>query len=371
LEDIGKITLLFLVSALSQFPLSLIRFIAPLYALQLGAGTVVLGLMGASYGTVYLVLASFFGRYAGRFGHGKMVAVGLFLYALVIALYPLIRNPCYLIFIRGGEAVGMSLVWPSIEASSKIVNNMKRSLMVYTLSWSAASSAAPYAGARLMSSFWLAILIAFVLSVAGAIASLAMPNFMPRTEKKAGSINTLTEIVLPIFAFGFNAAVISSFYPAYGKGIIGVVDTGTVMTIAGAFMTVAFAVSGFISDESAKLTTVGLLLQLFFLPVFMGLTFSVQLVSISLVFFGQGLMYFNVLLRIVSYFSENVGAKTGIFESSIGAGSVLGPIAAGIPTALALKFPWLLCFSVSLLLFVSYGIFRCNLLKKYKIRKNF
>jgi hypothetical protein len=103
-------------------------------------------------------------------------------------------------------------------------------------------------------------------------------------------------------------------------------------------------------------------LQLFFLPVFISFTLPVQIVSLSLVFFGQGLMYFNVLLRIISYFSENVGAKTGIFESSIGAGSVLGPLAAGIPTAFALRFPWLLCFSVSLLLFLFY-VWQ-NLLKK-------
>ncbi len=93
-----------------------------------------LALWGASYGTVYLVLASFFGRYTGRFGYRKMVAARLSLYALVIAIYPLVRNPYYLIFIRSGEAVGMSLVWPSIEAFSKIVNNIKRSIMVYTLS---------------------------------------------------------------------------------------------------------------------------------------------------------------------------------------------------------------------------------------------
>ncbi|MGC8605910.1 MAG: hypothetical protein ACP5VS_19785, partial [Desulfomonilaceae bacterium] len=88
----------------------------------------------------------------------------------------------------------------------------------------------------------------------------------------------------------------------------------------------------------------------------------VQIISLSLVFFGQALIYFNVLLRIVSYFSENVGTKTGIFESSIGAGSVLGPLVAGIPTAFALRFPWLLCFSVYLLLFSFYV--RHNLLKK-------
>ncbi|MGC8558047.1 MAG: hypothetical protein ACP5NC_03525 [Nitrososphaeria archaeon] len=82
-----------------------------------------------------------------------------------------------------------------------------------------ASSVAPYAGAQLMSSLWLAILVSFMFSVVGAVISLAMPNFGPRTEKP-GIMNTLSEIVLTIFAFGFNTAVVSSFYPAFGKEII-------------------------------------------------------------------------------------------------------------------------------------------------------
>ncbi|MDG6931101.1 MAG: MFS transporter [Nitrososphaerota archaeon] len=360
--------LLFLISTLSQFPLSTVRFIAPVYAQSIGATPFVLGMMGASYGAVYILLATYFGRFSERFGYGRMAASGLLVYALVVLAYPLIRDPYMLIVVRGGEAVGMAMVWPAIEAYSQTLgeSRMERSVMVYTLSWSAAASVAPYAGALLLSNIFTAIAVVSVVSISGALVGAVIGragSFSTVTEGRG--INAVYDIIVPVFVFGFNYTIMTSFYPAYGNYIgLGIVGTGTASAVSGAMMMAAFVVSGlFLKGRIA--TVIGLLLQLPFVIVSAGGGLAVQTAVLSLVMFGDGLIYFNVLLNIISSVRSGVGMRTGIFESSIGLGSIIGPLAAGIPTPLGFSFPWVLTTSVSAALLAIYLLHgaRYNFLK--------
>ncbi|MGC8663830.1 MAG: MFS transporter [Thermoplasmata archaeon] len=357
-----KILLLFLISTLSQFPLSMIRFIIPIYAKNIGANLFILGMMGSAYGLVYILLAAYFGRISEKFGHRKMIFLGLLIYALVILIYPFIKDPFYLIFIRGGEAVGMAMVWPSIEAFSQFANGerLEHSIMVYTLSWSIAASIAPYTGALFIHDFLMAILIIFLITIFGSFISYFIPykyNISIQVNKK--DVNLSYEILIPIFIYGFNSSVILSFYPAFGTTInLGAYGSGIIMMFSGAFMVLAFILSGifFHKIDNSYTLILGLILQFFLFSVAWYHGFYAQLVSMSLIYFGEGLIYFNVLLNIVNSFPKNVGYKTGLFESSIGLGSIFFPLIGGLPSTLGYDFPWLVSFTVSFIIFVIYLI---------------
>jgi len=364
-----RIIILFLISTLSQFPLSLIRFIIPIYAKSIGADTFILGMMGSAYGLVYIILAPYFGKISDKIGHKKMIICGLIIYALVVLIYPYIQNPLFLIFIRGGEALGMAMVWPSIEAFSQIAKEEKieHSIMIYTLSWSIAASVAPYIGAIFIDDFKIAILIVFIVSIFAAIVSIFIPAYKNlKINIKERKFDIFNEIVIPIFIYGFNSAIILSFYPAYGDFIgLGVMKTGIILTVSGLFMVIAFICSGTIISKYNKIwiTFLGIVLQFPFFFVSYYNDFYIQLISLSLIFFGQGLIYFNVLVNIVISFSNNVGSKTGLFESSIGLGFILGPLLGGLPTILKFHFPWIISLIFSIIIFFIYTNF---LMKLYK-----
>jgi len=364
-----RIIILFLISTLSQFPLSLIRFIIPIYAKSIGADTFILGMMGSAYGLVYIILAPYFGKISDKIGHKKMIICGLIIYALVVLIYPYIQNPLFLIFIRGGEALGMAMVWPSIEAFSQIVKEEKveHSIMIYTLSWSIAASVAPYIGAIFIDDFKIAILIVFIVSIFAAIVSIFISAYKNlKINIKERKFDIFNEIVIPIFIYGFNSAIILSFYPAYGDFIgLGVMKTGIILTVSGLFMVIAFICSGTIISKYNKIwiTFLGIVLQFPFFFVSYYNDFYIQLISLSLIFFGQGLIYFNVLVNIVISFSNNVGSKTGLFESSIGLGFILGPLLGGLPTILKFHFPWIISLIFSIIIFFIYTNF---LMKLYK-----
>jgi hypothetical protein len=346
---------LFIISALAQFPLSLIRFFLPIYASDFGANNFELGLMGASYGITYIALAAYFGRFVEKVGHRFMIFLGLLFYALIVLCYIFVHRPYLFVIGRAGEAVSMALVWPSIEVSSKISKNAKISVLAYTVSWSIAASFAPYVGSFLAKPYFYEFLVASLVSIIGGFVSLFLPKIQAVNiivEKK--NFSTMSDIVIPIFLYGFNSSVISSFYPVFGKILFGINGSGLIMTIAGSFMVIAFIFSAFVKINYFKLLIAGLTLQIMFLNIFLFRSFFVQLVSISLIYFGLGLVYYIILFNIINTFSLNVGIKTGIFESSIGAGFTIGPLISGLPSIFGLKLPWIISFFESIIVILVY-----------------
>ncbi|MEM3252489.1 MAG: MFS transporter [Thermoplasmata archaeon] len=357
----NKIILLFLISTLAQFPLATMRFILPIYAKNVGASIFTLGIMGSAYGLVYIVLASYFGRISDRVGQKSLMVSGLLLYAAVISIYFFIKIPDYFILGRAMEAIAMAMVWPSMEAYAHGINarNRETSLLVYTFSWSIAATVAPYFAAFMIQDlYYLPLAIAMILSVFGALTTLKIPARIQSTEFiDTLKYNTFFDLALPIFIYGFVSAIVSSFYPVFGKVImLGISNTGLIMSISSAFLILAFFISWALTKKMniRILSLTGLILQVFILFLYLYHSFWVQLLIMAMIGFGQGFIYFNVLLSVYRSFNARVASKTGIFESSIGAGFVAGPIIAGIPTALGYAFPWIVAAAGAFIIAVIY-----------------
>ena len=344
----NKIILLFLIATLAQFPFATIRFVLPIYAKNLGASIDTLGFMGAAYGLVYAVLASYFGRISDRIGHKIFMFCGLILYAIIISVYFFIRDPYYFILGRCVEAASMAMIWPAIEAYAQGINaeNRETSLLVYTFSWSVAAAISSYTAATMLQNiYYLPLAISLIMSVIGAIIVLRIPVKLQISEfVDTIQYNTFFDLALPIFVYGFVSGIELSFYPVFGKVIgLGVSNTGLIMSVSGVLIIFAFFTSWYLAKKVniRILSIIGIILQVSILSLYLFHSFWDQLITLALVGFGFGLIYFNVLLSVYRSFNSRVASKTGIFESSIGVGFVAGPLIAGIPTALGYSFPWI------------------------------
>ncbi len=188
--------LLFCSSFLSQLPLSLIRFYAPIYAIKVGATGLILGLMGFSYGAVYIFSAYILGKRSEKIGYGKSLGFGLFFYALIVLLYTFIKLSLIFILIRALEALAMGFVWPSLEALTKFFDNRKASTAIYTIGWSIASSIAPFLGSSFAFIFILPFIIASAISFMSSFLALHFKSAKNEGVKIVSKINLGKDIVL-------------------------------------------------------------------------------------------------------------------------------------------------------------------------------
>ncbi|MFP3417609.1 MAG: MFS transporter [Nitrososphaeria archaeon] len=336
--------MLFLLSLLSQMPLSLIRFYAPIFAVKIGATGLILGLMGFSYGVVYTFSAYIIGKKSEKIGYIRSLEFGLIFYALIILLYVFVKIPYLLILIRGLEALSMSLVWPSLEALSKFFDNKKASTAMYTIGWSFASTIAPYLGSLFTLILVLPFIIASAFSLLGGILAIYLEPLKYEETNVISKIDLGKEIIFPIFFYGFSVSIIYAFYSAYAGIVFGVKGSGMIMSISSVFIVMAFLSAPLFKDEPKIGITLGLGLQVFYVILFVYKEFFLQLVSLSLIFYGSGIIYFYVLYKIMFTEIKGLGIRTGTFESSIGAGYTLGPLIGGLASFYGFDYIWLVAF---------------------------
>ena len=351
-------------------PLSLIRFYAPIFAVKIGATGLILGLMGFSYGVVYIFSAYIIGKRSESIGYTSSLELGLIFYALIILLYIFTKIPYLLILIRALEALSMGFVWPSLEALSKFFDNKKASTAVYTIGWSFASTLAPYLGSSFASIFVLPFIIASAFSLAGGILATYFEPLKYEETKVISKIDLGKEIIFPIFFYGFSVSIIYAFYSAFAETVFGIKGSGIIMSISSIFIVIAFLSVLLFKDDSKFGITLGLGLQVFYVVLFVYKEFFLQLVSLSLIFYGSGILYFYVLYKIMLTETKGLGIRTGTFESSIGAGYTLGPLIGGLASLYGLDYVWLVAFISALVFFIFWIIIKFLPLKRaYKQHK--
>ncbi|MGC9208555.1 MAG: MFS transporter [Nitrososphaeria archaeon] len=346
MEEARRTAQLFIMSFFAQLPLSMVRFVVPIYAQRLGASDLILGLIGFSYGLAYVFAAAYFGKLSERMGYSRSIAVGMFLYGAVVSLYIFMNLPSAFIAIRAAEALSMALVWPSIEALLRFFKDTRSSTAVYTIGWAIASSIASVAASYLM----LYISVPFMASVAFSFfAALSAMQF--EAKEKAGKsirISAGKEIALPIFVYGFSASIIYAFYPAYAASIFSLKWAGAILSVSSFFVILAFFISPLLRHEPKISITAGISLQLFYFLIFLSRSPFVHIMALSFIFFGIGLIYYFVLYRITLTEIEGLGFRTGIFESSIGAGYTVAPLLGGLFSILGARYIWLFAFATAL-----------------------
>ncbi len=124
------------------------------------------------------------------------------------------------------------------------------------------------------------------------------------------------------------------------------------MSVSSIFIILAFITAPFFKDDPKLGITIGLSLQALYIVLFLSKSFILQMLSLSLIFYGEGILYFYVLYKIMLTESKGLGFRTGLFESSIGAGYTLGPLIGGLVSLIGLNYVWFISF-ISAVIFLT------------------
>lgn len=343
--------------------------ITPIYALDLGASQVELGIIG-SVGAIVYAVSSFTLSGLWDFVGGKTpVVLSCATYASICLLTSLVCSPILLIVLKIVEGFALSLLWPPLESyiAESHGSGEGDAVSNYSLSWSSGNVfGALLSGFALEAMkpfvvFQSAALVAALVAII-AILKIAKPKKSNRGLQDAkldfGEMkNVLTGLKkswLSIIVYALGEGMLLALFPAYAK-IKGVPDIFIGLSI---FLLMAGRMVGFwafkrIRISRHSLVELGTSLMGFGSLVFV---FSLDLLliftSALAIGFGASLLYSTTFESITTISSSQRCFYMGIFEGCIGIG-YLTPIVGGALAEFYLTAPYILSSSVALAFLIS------------------
>jgi DHA1 family multidrug resistance protein-like MFS transporter/DHA1 family quinolone resistance protein-like MFS transporter len=231
--------------------------LVPLYAQQLGASYLDLGVIGVAWSVPYIILPAIIGALADRVGRRVFFLVGMAGCAHVSGLFLLAYEVWHVTMIRAFNGIAYSFMFPVVEAlvvditsSSERIRAMGR----YSFSWAFGMLAGPFIGGLLLENFGFTVLFSMSLVVgisAFIIALYAMffpyrPKSKPITTKITSSSKGtapvyLYHIYLVIVMYSIAMSLIFSIFPAYAEGLgIDAFQIGTLLSTFGTARVLTF-----------------------------------------------------------------------------------------------------------------------------------
>ena len=317
----------------------------PLYATTFSLSEWQLGILGALAYIPYIITSSIFGRLSDRRGRRPFIFGGLTLYIALCVAYFLASNIMELASVRLLEGICFALIWPSAEAftaDSTPAASRSRAVGFYSFSWSAGYMVGSFVIGivvsllHLVDSFLVAAL--FMLSAIALLFMIRQPSPKhPEAPTEFGTANTAPEarIRIPIILYtmamwGFAVLTFYFLFPQYaGSYGITAAVIAYLIGITGLFRTLIFLFCfKIIPAIKEKMIPLGMfflgvsMFGLWVAPNIYGFVFSASFLGLFL-----GVTYSFSLDYMLSKPAK--GLYAGLFESSIGIGELLGPLAMG------------------------------------------
>ena len=372
------LTLSFLVNFDSTVAIPIIA----LYAKELGASIILIGLIVGVYSMVHIPSNIFFGRLVDKLGRKHLITIGVFLDGISMLLYFLANNPIFLLFARVIHGIGGGFGGPATMAYLSDATSKERSgrvMALYGISIGFANLIGFMLGGMVAQiiGFSNLFLIIGVLLIIMAFLSFGLPSIY---QKRETSITFKQEfkivkqtifrkvMISPYFsaiALMFNMGIITATYTVmlgdlyYTSGQIGMI-----LSIMVIFSILIHYPAGILSDKIGytKVMLIGLL--------FSALTFGVLIISleppipmIGMVFFGIG--HGLIFPSSAGAIKENTpnsesGLATGMFYALIVAGVAIGaPISALVYDFSTIQITLLLgIFSPLIVALILVGVLR-------------
>jgi len=384
-------------AALANFVQPIFTTFLSLLAVELGANVFEIGLIGGGASVVYAFMPFVMGRFSDRGQARKFfIILSLGLLATVSILYYFSANPIDLIALRLVEGLGWAAFWPSIDSAvthdTKV--DPKRALAIFNLSWSSAASLGPIVGSFVIVIFSIRQVFIFnALFLLVAMSINLIPYSRIRRSRKiaqpsdSGAKETIlreTEITENVEAAGIASnegdkpsekgskkvsvlfyvlslvvcTIISntmvSFFSPYARSqglaiiVIGTISsTFSVARFIGYLLTSNERINNFLLD--ARIRSRNILVFLFLvslsslLMVFHNPSGAIYFLSFGLVGLGYSFVYYIAMVGLLAETKkERMGAGAGTFETSIGMGSLAGPVIAGSVAGNSLTVPFII-----------------------------
>jgi len=318
----------------------------PIYAEDLGASNLQVGLIVASYGMAYFISSMLFGRLSDVRGRLMPIRAGLFLATVAFSLQLITPNPSLLLAVRFivGFCLGMSS--GSIVASAYEAGSRVGSFTSYgSLGWLAAS----LAGVLMKD-----IDAMFILSAAASFLALLLTLRVKeasseRVQVPAFPVNIITKnyrIYLPFLLRSIGAQAMFAIFPLFLAGIGA--SLSWIAILYGIKMGFQFFAERFIQRfGSVRLFSIGLLISIAVFPLYGLFNNYLYYIPLQLLLaVGWSCMLVGGLTLLLMKNQER-GTAAGLLYSTLQLSGGIGPFLGG-----AIAQAW----GFSTLMFVASGL---------------
>jgi MFS family permease len=340
---------------------------APLLLIDLKANPIQLGLVGTLASSIHMGMAHFMGHLSDRLGRRRLIIAAPLTFLASCLLMTRVEGIWIILALSVVNGLGLSIYWPSLQAwiadhpTGTGQGGLARDIGTFNLSWTAATLAGP-----IFSGFLYSLYPRLPFLVAAAIAlMLFLLAFTSVHETKLGQ----AEEALPMaaatsdrhrgFLYAAWAANFASWFimgntryqfPKLARELS--IPHYTIGLLLG-FVGVALFTGFFLLRRTDHWLFSRA--YLFGAQILALLGVSLLIVSKEPILFALGFVmigfscsvtYYSSLYYAVHLLKEK-GRATGLHESILGGGAVLGPILGGVAAQYAgLRAPYLLCLAV-------------------------
>jgi MFS family permease len=336
--------------------LGIIGPIMPLYAEDLGASFVQIGLLGSAWSVSRFIFTAPIGRLSDTRSKKKIIAVGLSVYAAVSILYALAWDFTSLVTVRFLHGLGSAMAMPvamAYAAGLAPVGQEGRYMGTMNLAMFAGMGMGPFIGGSLTDLFSMSAPF-YVMGALTAFSLTLTLVFLPEEVRQGGRVDRprpsfrdalSNGIMRAAFAYRTVSALgygsIMNFLSIYISGAPEVGGLGLSVSTAGLILSLGQVSSalmqrpfGDMADRHSKilLTLLGGLFAVVGFALFPFANNAWEVLAAQLVFSAGGAIGQPAITAMVAIEGRGIGMGTAfsVLESAMSFGMIAGPIVAGI-----------------------------------------
>ncbi len=358
--------------------IGIIAPLLPIYAKNLGATGVWVGVIFAGYAISRTVLLPFVGRLSDRRGRKQVISVGLFLFALTSFAYVLANNVASLLAIRLLQGVAAGFVQPIAQAYIGDIapeGEEGKWMGFFNATFLAGWGCGPLLGGILTDYFGMNSAF-YVMGGLNVLAFLGVAIFLPevvRREKGAAQASSFKGIASSnlsrgLFSFQIGDAahrgIVQTFIPVFGGLTIGLSSSlvGTILSVLVFGAGVIQIFSGRLADRFNKrliviIGSLGILLSMLLIP--QAFSFWSLLVFLAIAIVGDATALPSASALVIEEGRKfGMGVSMAMFNMGMGVGMSVGPILAGLATDLwGVEFAFYFTAALMLVCTIAFGQF--------------
>lgn len=340
-----------LVPFIADFAIAAAWIGIPLYALDMGADILTLGLIGSVNGISYTAAALLSGRMGKVVSRTKLLSITPAISGVLLAAMPACTTPWRLIVLSGAVCISQGFFWPRFEAwiaEERTAVQLARDLGLFNLSWCGGLSLGGLGGGILyglgpQAVFWATagamLLIALLVGASRRQFARAETGSQPPVEPVPSEpTNPDAHAFLligwtAIFTGWAGIGILRSLLPKlatdlhFSAFMIGIMFG--VMSFVQAVMFFLLGATRFWQYRLAPLVAFQLVGMAGFALVILSSNFGVLNLGLALIGCGVAVGYTASLFYSVHGYQDET-TKSGWHEAMLGAGALVGPLLGGI-----------------------------------------
>jgi len=237
------------------FAMGMTSLAVPVYAKQLGADYIQIGLLGVTYMVFSILLSIPSGRWADAHGRKPLLALGLFSISCVFMMYALRESVGWLLFIRLLQGAAEAPIWVNAQSAVADLSTHTirgRAMGAYGTSWGVGFAIGPLVGGFLYGPIGPAgiFIVSGIISLAATFLVLLTPLPQPRHRVKRIKLTGWGRTCFLGLVYCGILGVLFTLFPAYGRDLgMSAGMIGGFLTLFGAIRAALFIPMGKLSDR--------------------------------------------------------------------------------------------------------------------------